>query len=147
MAEKENPLFNAPKTEGTKTAPQMPPQASGKKCGCIEKIMSAQQSLRLQHWLTKSHAQHKAIGDAYEGLDGLLDDFVETMIGAKGREVLSGISSLSVGGDVQKILADLENVLRNDIPKDVGEKETALLNMRDEMLALVQKTKYLLTQT
>ena len=147
MAEKENPLFNAPKTEGTKPAPQMPPQSSGKKCGCIEKIMSAQQSLRLQHWLTKSHAQHKAIGSAYEGLDGLLDDFVETMIGAKGREVLSGISSLSVGGDVQKILADLENVLRNDIPKDVGEKETALLNMRDEMLALVQKTKYLLTQT
>jgi hypothetical protein len=147
MAEKENPLFNAPKTEDTKPAPQMPPQPSGKKCGCIEKIMSAQQSLRLQHWLTKSHAQHKAIGDAYEGLDGLLDDFVETMIGAKGREVLSGISSLSVGGDVQKILADLENVLRNDIPKDVGEKETALLNMRDEMLALVQKTKYLLTQT
>ena len=147
MAEKENPLFNAPKTEGAKPAPQMPPSMGGKKCGCIEKIMSAQQSLRLQHWLTKSHAQHKAIGSAYEGLDGLLDDFVETMIGAKGREVLSGISSLSVGGDVQKILADLENVLRNDIPKDVGEKETALLNMRDEMLALVQKTKYLLTQT
>ena len=147
MAEKENPLFNAPKTEGAKPAPQMPPSTGGKKCGCIEKIMSAQQSLRLQHWLTKSHAQHKAIGKAYEGLDGLLDDFVETMIGAKGREVLSGISSLSVGGDVQKILADLENVLRNDIPKDVGEKETALLNMRDEMLALVQKTKYLLTQS
>jgi len=146
MAEKENPLFNAPKTEGAKPAPQLPP-SGGKKCGCVEKLMSAQQSLRLQHWLTKSHAQHKAIGNAYEGLDGLIDDFVETLIGAKGREVLSGISSISVGGDVQKILSDLEDALRNDIPKDVGEKETALLNIRDEMLGLVQKTKYLLTQT
>ena len=143
----ENPLFNAPKTEGAKPAPpQMPPQSSGKKCGCIEKMMSAQQSLRLQHWMTKSHAQHKTIGKAYEGLDELIDSFVETLIGAKSRDVLSGISSLSVGGDVQKILGDLEGVLRNDIPKDVGEKETSLLNIRDEMLALVQKTRYLLTQ-
>ena len=143
----ENPLFNAPKTEGAKPAPpQMPPQSSGKKCGCIEKLMSAQQSLRMQHWLTKSHAQHNAIGNAYEGLDELIDSFVETLIGAKSRDVLSGISSISVGGDAQKILGDLEGVLRNDIPKDVGEKETSLLNIRDEMLALVQKTRYLLTQ-
>jgi hypothetical protein len=125
----------------------MPPSAGGRKCSCIEKMMSAQQSLRLQHWMTKSHAEHKAIGKAYEGLDDLIDTFVETLIGAKSREVLSGISSLSVGGDVQKILADLENVLRNDVPKDVGEKETALLNIRDEILALVQQTKYLLTQS
>jgi len=147
MADKENPLFNAPKTEGAKPAPQMPPSAGGKKCGCVEKMMSAQQSLRLQHWMTKSHAEHKTIGKAYEGLDDLIDTFVETLIGAKSRDVLSGISSLSVGGDVQKILADLENVLRNDVPKDVGEKETALLNIRDEILALVQQTKYLLTQS
>lgn len=147
MADKENPLFNAPKTEGAKPAPMMPPPAGGKKCGCVEKLMSAQQSLRLQHWMIKSHAEHKAIGKAYEGLDDLVDTFVETLIGAKSREVLSGISLLSVGGDVQKILADLENVLRNDIPKDVGEKETALLNIRDEMLGLVQQTKYLLTQS
>jgi hypothetical protein len=144
----ENPLFNAPKADMQKQAapPRMPPQASGRKCGCIEKLMSAQQSLRLQHWLTKSHAQHGALGGAYEGLDDLIDTFVEVMIGAKGREVLSGISSLSVGGDPQKILNDLEGVLRNEVPKDAGEKETALLNIRDEMLALVQKTRYLLTQ-
>ena len=28
----------------------------------------------------------------------------------------------------------------------IGENETALMNIRDEMLALVQKTRYLLTQ-
>jgi hypothetical protein len=147
MADKENPLFIAPKTEGAKPAPMMPPSAGGRKCGCVEKLMSAQQSLRLQHWMTKSHAEHKALGKIYEGLDELVDTFVETLIGAKGREVLSGISSLSVGGDVQKILADLESTLRNEIPKDVGDKETALLNIRDDMLALLQRTKYLLTQS
>jgi len=59
---------------------------------------------------------------------------------------LSGITSLKVGGDAQRILSDLETVLRKEIPSDLGEDETALMNIRDEMLALLQKTKYLLTQ-
>ena len=112
---------------------------------CVEDLLEAQLSLRMQHWLTKSFAQHKALGKAYDGLDDLIDTFVETLIGAKGRGVLSGITSVSVGGDPIKILNDLESTLRNDIPKDVGENETALLNIRDEMLGLVQHTKYLLT--
>jgi len=143
----ENPLAKLAVMKSSSDDESSERRQGTEKCGCVEKLMSAQQSLRLQHWLTKSHAQHKAIGNAYKDLDGLIDDFVETLIGAKGREVLSGISSISVGGDVQKILSDLEDALRNDISKDVGEKETALLNIRDEMLGLVQKTKYLLTQT
>lgn len=118
---------------------------SGSKCGCIEELLEAQQALRMQHWLTKSFAQHKALGKAYESLDELIDKFVETLIGARSRDVLSGISSLSVGGAPKEILDDLEDCLRNGIGKEVGDKETALLNIRDEMLGLVQHTKYLLT--
>ena len=116
------------------------------KCSCICKLMEAQQSLRMQHWLTVSHAEHTALGSAYEGLDDLIDGFVEVAIGAKGRGILSGITSLKVGGDAQRILSNLETVLRKEIPSDLGEDETALMNIRDEMLALLQKTKYLLTQ-
>ena len=122
------------------------PGKKASKCGCIGKLMEAQQSLRMQHWLTVSHAEHKAIGKAYEGLDDLIDGFVEVAIGAKGRGILSGITSIKVGGDAERILSDLETVLRKEIPSDLGEDETALMNIRDEMLALVQKTKYLLTQ-
>jgi hypothetical protein len=127
-------------------APTKPAQKQASKCGCIGKLMGAQQSLRMQHWLTVSHAEHTALGSAYEGLDGLIDGFVEVAIGAKGRGILSGITSLEVGGDAQRILSHLESVLRNEIPSDIGENETALMNIRDEMLALVQKTRYLLTQ-
>ena len=115
---------------------------------CIKKMMEAQQSIRMHHWLTSSHAEHKALGKAYGGLDDLIDTFVETFIGAKGKGVLSGISELSLHteGDCMKVFDMLEEVLRNDIPKDVGDKETALLNIRDEILGLVQQTKYLLNQ-
>jgi hypothetical protein len=130
-----------------------PPEASAKpapkpaaKCGCIFKLIEAQQSLRLQHWLTTSHAEHKTLGKAYEGLDDLIDTFVEAALGAKGRGILSPNTTLTVGGDASKILSTLEGVLRNEIPSDIGENETSLMNIRDEMLALVQKTRYLLTQ-
>jgi hypothetical protein len=46
---------------------------------------------------------------------------------------------------VKSVLAAVESVLRKDIPSVVGEKETSLLNLRDEMLDLVQHTRYLLT--
>jgi len=112
---------------------------------CITHLLEAQLSIRMRHWLTTSHAEHKALGKAYEGLDGLIDTFVETLIGEQGREVLSKVNTITVNDDIADALDDLEDTLRDDIPKDFGEDETALLNIRDEMLALVQHTKYLLT--
>jgi hypothetical protein len=154
MAQKDNPLFAPPKVvinqkmssqKSMENDDNEESKESSSNNYCVEDLLEAQLSLRMQHWLTKSFAQHKALGKAYDGLDDLIDTFVETLIGAKGRGVLSGITSVSVGGDPIEILNDLESTLRNDIPKDVGEKETALLNIRDEMLGLVQHTKYLLT--
>lgn len=121
--------------------------ASGdSKCGCIKSLMEAQQSIRMHHWLTTSHAEHTALGAAYEGLGDLIDTFVETMIGAKSRSVLSGIDSLklTVEGDCMKVIDELESLLKDHMKEDIGD-ETDLLNIRDEILALVRKTKYLLT--
>lgn len=37
--------------------------------------------LKIDHWQTKSYAEHKALGTAYEALDGLFDKFVEIFYG------------------------------------------------------------------
>ena len=37
--------------------------------------------------------------------------------------------------------------LKTEITKEIKSDQTALLNIRDKMLGLVQKTKYLLTLT
>lgn len=111
----------------------------------IAKLMECQQSLAVLHWKTTSYAEHKALGKAYESLADQIDGFVESFIGIKGREVLNGIITLSIMNDVKSVLMAVENVLRKDIPSAVGEKETSLLNLRDEMLDLVQHTRYLLT--
>ena len=111
----------------------------------VAKLMGFQQALALNHWLTTSYAQHKALGHAYEDLADKIDGFVESLIGVKGRNVIANITTLDVGGNVQSILNGIEAVLRNDIPALVGPNETALLNLRDDMLDLVQHTRYLLT--
>ena len=59
--------------------------------------------------------------------------------------MLAGINTLSVGGDIASILPKLEGILRDEITRDVGKDETALLNMRHEALGALQKTRYLLT--
>jgi len=128
-----------------KLMPKGAPKGYGGSKSFIAKLMECQQSLAVLHWKTTSFAEHKALGEAYESLADQIDGFVESFIGVKGREVLNGITTLSIMNDVKSVLMAVENVLRKDIPSVVGEKETSLLNLRDEMLDLVQHTRYLLT--
>jgi len=118
---------------------------------CIQKILNFQIELRLHHWGTQSYSAHKALGKAYEGLDVLLDQFAETYIGVYGKQEIKEISELKLNGPfkigINSVLDSFEDYLKNDIPKQIKPDQTALLNIRDEMLALVQQTKYLLTLT
>jgi len=50
----------------------------------ITKLLTVQNQLRVYHWQTKSYAEHKALGKLYESLDGLTDQFIETLAGTKG---------------------------------------------------------------
>lgn len=111
--------------------------------------MNFQNEVRLHHWGTQSYSAHKALGNLYTGLDPLLDTFVETFVGAKGKEQLKNINSLQLNGsykiNLNTVIESFEDYLQNEIEKEIGSDQTALLNIRDEMLALVQQTKYLLT--
>jgi DNA-binding ferritin-like protein len=122
---------------------------SSSACPCIAKLMEINQSVHLAHWATESRAEHKALGKLYEGMDALIDTFVETLIGIKGRGVISGISSLKVygstGGDCSKIVDELEELIRDEVKEYIDDDEDGLLNIQADMLNLVTHTKYLLT--
>ena len=116
---------------------------------CIQKLMTFQNELRLHHWGTKSYSAHKALGKLYGGLDPLIDSFTEAYLGVEGREEIKQITELPLNGpfrtSAEQVVNSLEDYLMNEIEKEVGDKQTALLNIRDEMLGLTQQTKYLLT--
>jgi DNA-binding ferritin-like protein len=116
---------------------------------CTKVLMNFQNEVRLHHWGTNSYAAHKALGKLYENLDELIDTFTEAYIGVYGKKFVNEIESLQFSGPGKttaiKVVESLEDYLMNEIPKEVGKDQTALLNIRDEMLGLVQQTKYLLT--
>lgn len=122
---------------------------SSSSCPCIVKLMQLNQSVHLAHWATTSRAEHKALGKLYEGLDALIDTFVETMIGIKGRGVISGISTFKVygsaGGDCLKIVNELEELIRGEVKEYIDADEDGLLNLQADMLNLVTHVQYLLT--
>ena len=112
-------------------------------------FIQLQQQFRVLHWGTKHYARHMAYGGIYDSLDDLIDGFVEVYMGKYGR--------VKVGGQGSVILKDIDQL---DIPTFLNDAtqfllgftntldstaDTDLLNIRDEMLAAINKLKYLLT--
>lgn len=106
-----------------------------------------QNQFRVFHWQTQSYAQHQAFGNAYETLDGLIDEFVEIYQGKNGI-VKPGegfkIKLENLDGSPSDMIDVFIEFLQNDLPNQLDENDTDLLNIRDEMMGLLNKTKYLL---
>ena len=115
---------------------------------CISKFLTLQNQLRIHHWQTPSYAEHKALGKAYEALDGLIDTFVETHMGKYGKDTEQRRTIELHGYETSQpmpVLKYFENYLSNDLPIELKGNDTELLNIRDEMLGVINQTKYLLT--
>jgi len=115
---------------------------------CIEKFLTLQNQFRIHHWQTPSYAEHKALGNAYEGLDDLIDNFVETYMGKYGKDTEQERTITLHGYETSHpmpVIKYFENYLINELPAELSQEDTDLLNIRDEMLALLNRTKYLLT--
>lgn len=115
----------------------------------ILKLEEIQVQLRHLHWQTKSYAKHKAYGKVYEDMDGLIDDFAEICMGKHGRPEFKGgyviegkdISEISVQEFIDETCEFLISLTGVYDPKE----DSDLLNLRDEILGLFNKLKYLLT--
>ncbi len=119
---------------------------------CILKVTSLltlQNQWKIHHWQTKSYAEHQALGGAYDEFSDLIDEFIEVFMGKYGRIEskngfkieLANYNDISPTDFVDKYV----NYLVNELPKSLEKTDTDLLNIRDEMLAQLNKLKYLLT--
>jgi hypothetical protein len=104
--------------------------------------------LRVLHWQTKSYGEHKALGKAYDALDGLVDQFVEVHSGKYGNTLAKTNFSFSVqnykDANSLGVINTAINYLTVELPTTLGQGDTDLLNIRDEMLSVLNQTKYLL---
>ena len=116
----------------------------------IINLLKIQNQLRILHWQTLSYAAHKALGNAYEDLDGLVDDLVEVHQGKYGRITFETPIDLGLVNqdeiDLEDVLIQLNDYLSGPFAEMHDPvKDTDCLNIRDEILAVVNRLRYLLT--
>jgi hypothetical protein len=115
----------------------------------IQKLVQIQLQWKFLHWQTYGDAKHKTYGKLYDNLGPLIDDFVEAMMGKYGRPefqpefglMFQDISSMSI----QNFMDGITDFLIGFSDQLDPRIDSDLLNLRDEMLLLINKSKFLLT--
>jgi DNA-binding ferritin-like protein len=113
----------------------------------INFLLGLQLQMKINHWQTKGYARHKAFGKFYDTLGDLIDTFVESAMGKYGRFVLNEetktiqLNNLS-DIDTKGLITTVRSAF---VQMELDPTDTDLLNIRDEMLAELNKLSYLLT--
>ncbi len=105
----------------------------------------------MYHWQTTSYARHKATDQLLSSLDDLIDKFIEIYQGKFGK-FPHGLTTINVRtltdeSTASNFLQQCINFLNNIIEEDnnLTINDTDLLNIRDEMVGLINQTLYLFT--
>lgn len=116
----------------------------------ITNLLTMQNQFKVYHWQTQkkpgSYAQHIAFGTAYDELTPLIDDFIEIFQGKRG--VLMGRDGFTINlqnlDDTPNVFIDeFVNYLTTNVTEALDStSDTDLLNIRDEMLGILNQTKY-----
>jgi len=112
-------------------------------------LVGLQLQLKICHWQTKGIARHNAFGGFYDDLTPLIDDFIEQAMGKYGRFVLDDETKTIQLANLSDIdIKGMVNTTREALiqfNEQFDSTDTDLLNLRDEILGLVNKYSYLFT--
>jgi hypothetical protein len=111
-------------------------------------IFDLQTNIKLYHWMTTSYARHKAADNLVSEVLNLGDKLVEVYIGKYGRPIINKKDTLIQlqnlnDKNIIKYIDDAVNYLIEDMPKNLKKNDVDLLNIRDELVAILHQTKYL----
>ena len=115
----------------------------------ITNLLILHNQFKVFHWQTQrkpgSFAQHEAFGKAYESLTDLIDTFIETYQGKNGVILANNgfnVTLHNLGNDPEEFIDEFVDYFTNIMPQGLEETDTDLLNIRDEMLGILNQTKY-----
>ena len=104
-------------------------------------------TVRLYHWNTTSFARHKAADEFVSGLSEVTDKLVEVFIGI--YKIKPDINNITLEPLNKEYLTDdgIVNLLATSkklfITESVNITDSQLLNIHDELIALIDQTLYL----
>lgn len=101
--------------------------------------------VQLAHWQAPSKTnEHRTLGDLYEGLSGLVDDFAEMTLGKNGNREFPELPvtfRAYAPGEIVKGFCDLVIAAREEVTETTDDD---LANTLADMSAALNKAKYLL---
>jgi len=115
----------------------------------IKFLMELQAQVKINHWQTKGYARHKAFDELYGGLVDLTDTFAEAAMGKYGRFSLENDDkTLNIVNLTELDLKEMLQTSKEALIQWTNEfdsTDTDIMNIRDEILGLLNKITYLLT--
>jgi hypothetical protein len=111
------------------------------------KLQELAVNVQMYHWGTASYSRHIASDKLYSGIIQNTDKFVEVYIGKYGRPQFqkSEIRLRYISDkDFPAFLNEFADLLVS-LTEHVSVKDSDLLTIRDDLLSLVNQTKYLCT--
>lgn len=116
----------------------------------VHTLLQFQVNVKIYHWQTFSYSRHKSSDSLYQNLLDLIDEFVETYMGQFDTRVrinssnnnlrLQNITDKQIVSTVKKFRSFLQR-----LEKSAPFLTSDLLNLRDELLAVVDRYLYLFT--
>jgi hypothetical protein len=116
----------------------------------VTNLLTLHNQFKVYHWQTQkkpgSYAQHIAFGTAYDDLTPLIDQFIEIYQGKKG--VIMGRDGFkftlnNLDDNPEFMIDEFVDYFTNHVPSVLDEKtDTDLINLKDEMLGILNQTKY-----
>ena len=122
----------------------------------IPLLLEILDTIKTYHWRTHSYSTHKATDELHEKLSEKTDEFAEVLLGKIGPDRFAALNIPSVRVRVLKTNEEAESAARNYIarlanissnPNLSHHMDVDLLNIRDEMVAMLNRFLYLLTLT
>jgi hypothetical protein len=116
----------------------------------VRKMLEVPIAVRLFHWKTDSHATHKATDGLLGTLNEIIDKYVETLIGKTNIKIHMDnynnlhIPNLENNAKLEEYIKSIIEFLLEIHKKLDMEKDTDLLNMRDEIIGDLNRFLYLL---
>ena len=116
----------------------------------VTNLLTMHNQFKVYHWQTQrkvgSFAQHNAFGTAYDDLTDHIDDFIEIYQGKRGAIIGKNgftISLQNLDDNPITFVDEFVNYLTQHVTDALDPvADTDLLNIRDEMLAILNQTKY-----
>ena len=114
-------------------------------------FLSLSEQMKIYHWKTEKYSEHKAYDFAYKETSKIIDEIMEVYMGKYGREESEkGFYNIKIydytksGDTPDKIIDFCVEYLQNEVT-ELFLKDSELLNLKDDLLAVLNKLKYLLT--